>query len=124
MRNRVGLINGKPFGLNIGYGFGNTTAASKNPVIYDGKAHKLDDVTFHFQKKDFLKPWKITSSDGRFEMDFKPIMDRVNEMDKKIIASIQHQVFGYLSGIVVLDDGTKLPVDRLLCGIEVIRNKF
>ena len=118
------MINGKPFGLNIGYGFGNTTAASKNPVIYDGKAHKLDDVTFHFQKKDFLKPWKITSSDGRFEMDFKPIMDRVNEMDKKIIASIQDQVSGYLSGIVVLDDGTKLPVDRLLCGIEVIRNKF
>ena len=79
------MINGKPFGLNIGYGFGNTTAASKNPVIYDGKAHKLDDVTFHFQKKDFLKPWKITSSDGRFEMDFKPIMDRVNEMDKKLL---------------------------------------
>ena len=93
----------------------------RNIVFYDGMAHKLDDVMFHFSDKDYLKPWKITSSDGRFEMDFEPILDRVNERDFIIIASLQHQVFGYLSGTVILDDGTKLPIDRLLCAIEVIR---
>ena len=119
-----GLVNGKPFGLNIGYGFANTTAASENLVIYDGKAHKLDDVTCHIQGKEYLKPWKVTSSDGRFEMDFEPIMDRAAKTDFKIIMSDQHQVFGYLTGTVILDDGSKLELDRFLCGIEVVRNRY
>ena len=119
-----GLIQGKPFGLNIGYGFGNTSAASENLVIYDGKAHKLDDVTCHIQGTDYLKPWKITSSDGRFEMDFEPIFDRASVTDYKVIGSWQHQVFGYLTGTVILDDKTVLPVERFLCGIEVVRNKY
>ena len=42
-----GVVNGKDFGFNIGYGFGNTAAASENILFYDGKCHKLDDVTFH-----------------------------------------------------------------------------
>lgn len=119
-----GLVNGKPFGLNIGYGFGDTTAASENLVIYEGKAHKLDDITIHLDRSDYLKPWKITSSDGRFEMDFKPLFDRAAETDFKIIGSWQHQVFGYLTGTVVLDDGEKLELKDFLCGVEVVRNKY
>lgn len=118
------LINGKPFGINIGYGFADTSAASENLVIYDGKAHKLDDVVFHIEGKEYLKPWKITSSDKRFEMDFMPILDRANEMDFKVVGSWQHQVFGYLNGEVRLDDGTKLLVEHMLCGIEIVRNKY
>jgi len=119
-----GVVNGKPLGINIGYGFGNTSAASENLVIYDGKAHKLDDVTIHIQGKEYLKPWKITSSDGRFEMDFEPLIDRASETDFKIIGSWQHQVFGYLTGTIILDNGEKLELDRFLCGVEVVRNKY
>lgn len=119
-----GLVNGKPFGMNIGYGFANTSAASENIVYYDGVAHKLDDVTCHFDTKDYLKPWKITSSDGRFEAELRPIFDRQATMEYKLIATYQHQVFGYLNGTVVLDDGTKLDVSDFLCGIEHIRNKY
>ena len=111
-------------GINIGYGFGDTTAASENLVIYDGKAHKLDDVTIYLDRNDYLKPWKITSSDGRFEMDFKPVFDRASETDYKIIGSWQHQVFGYLKGTIILDDGTKLQLDEYLCAVEVVRNKY
>lgn len=119
-----GVIEGKPFGFNIGYGFANTTAASENLIIYDGVAHKLDDVTCHIPQNDFLSPWKITSSDGRFEMDFSPILDRSADINFMIVASYQHQLFGYLNGTVILDDGTKLPVKDFLCGIEVIRNRY
>ena len=69
------MIDGKPFGFNIGYGFGDTTAASENMLFYDGKCHKLDDVTFHIPDGDYMKPWKFTSSDGRFEMNFEPVLD-------------------------------------------------
>lgn len=118
------IVNGKPLGINIGYGFGNTSAASENLVIYDGKAHKLDDITIHIQGKEYLKPWEITSSDGRFEMDFEPILDRASETDFKIIGSWQHQVFGYLTGTIILDDGSKLEIEHFLCGVEVVRNKY
>ncbi len=40
-------IDGNSFGFNIGYGFGDTAAASENVIFYNGKVHKLDDLTFH-----------------------------------------------------------------------------
>ena len=36
-----GQVDGVPSGWNIGYGFGDTSAASENMLFYDGKAHKL-----------------------------------------------------------------------------------
>ena len=119
-----GRIDDKSFGFNIGYGFGNTTAASENVIFYDGKAHKIEDVTFNIPEDDYLKPWTFTSSDGRFEMDFVPVLDRNSYTDMKLIISDQHQVFGKMSGFVILDDGTKLEVTDLLCFAEKVRNKY
>lgn len=119
-----GIVNGKPFGFNIGYGFGDTTAASENIVFYDGVGHKLDDVTFNIPDTSYTDPWTITSSDGRFEMDFVPIIDRAAKIDVKAIVTDQHQVFGKMSGTVVLDDGTKLDVKDLVCFCERVHNKY
>ena len=74
------LEDGSRFGWNIGYGFGNTSAASENMLFYNGKSHKLDEVTFNIPvkngKDDYMSPWTFTSNDGRFEMNFTPILDR------------------------------------------------
>lgn len=119
-----GVVNGKSFGFNIGYGFGDTSAASENMLFYDGKAHKLDDVEFHFSKDDYMKPWKFTSSDGRFEMDFVPILDRAACTDVKIILSDQHQVFGKMTGKAILDDGTVIELKDFVCFAEDVHNKY
>ncbi len=119
-----GVVEGKPFGFNIGYGFGDTSAASENILFYDGVGHKLDDVTFHIPKHSYLEPWKISSSDGRFEMDFTPVLDRAAKIDVKLITTDQHQVFGKMSGTAVLDDGTKLEIRDLLCFCEKVHNKY
>lgn len=119
-----GVVEGKPFGFNIGYGFGDTSAASENILFYDGVGHKLDDVTFHIPKHSYLEPWKISSSDGRFEMDFTPVLDRAAKIDVKLITTDQHQVFGRMSGTAVLDDGTKLEIRDLLCFCEKVHNKY
>ena len=42
-----GDIDGHRFGFNIGYGFGDTSAASENVIFYDGVAHKINDVKFN-----------------------------------------------------------------------------
>lgn len=119
-----GIINGKDFGFNIGYGFGDTTAASENIIFYDGVSHKLDDITFNIPEDSYTKPWTITSSDKRFEMTFTPIIDRSAKIDVKLIVTDQHQVFGKMNGVAVLDDGTKLEVKDLVCFCERVHNKY
>lgn len=117
-------IDGNSFGFNIGYGFGNTAAASENVVFYNGKAHKLDDIKFNIPDDSYMKPWTFTSSDGRFEMDFVPVLDRAACLDYKVIVSDQHQVFGRMSGKAVLDDGTVVKVKDMMCFAEKVHNKY
>ncbi len=124
-----GVIDGKTVGFNIGYGFGDTSAASENMIFADGIAHKLESVTFHIPqtadgKDDFMKPWLFSSSDGRFEMDFVPIIDRAACTDVKVILSDQHQVFGKFTGKMILDDGTVIRVKDLLGFAEKVHNKW
>ena len=121
-------IDGVPFGFNFGYGFGDTSKATENMLFYDGKAHKLDQVTFHIPQDDkvydFLKEWTVTSNDDRVQLTFTPILDRKDRAKVLFILSDQHQVFGYFNGLVVLDDGTKLEVKDLLGSAEVVHNKW
>ena len=123
-----GLADGVPFGFNIGYGFGDTSAATENVLFYDGKIHKLNRVTFGIPlkdgKEDYLSPWTFSSDDGRFEMRFEPVMDRSALVDLKLICSDQHQVFGRFSGTAVLDDGRKLEIRNLMGFAEKVRNKW
>lgn len=117
-------IDGHSFGFNIGYGFGDTTAASENVLFYDGIAHKLADVTFHIPEDDYLKPWTFSSSDKRFEMTFQPVLDRAACINALVIVSDQHQVFGKLSGKAVLDDGRVIEVKDMMCFAEKVHNRY
>lgn len=119
-----GIVNGKTFGFNIGYGFGDTSAATENILFYDGKAHKLDDVTFYILEDGYMKPWKICSSDGRFEMDFRPVLDRAARTSALVIETDQHQVFGKMSGKAVLDDGTVIELRDFMCFAEDVHNRY
>lgn len=122
------LEDGSRFGFNIGYGFGNTSSASENMLFYNGKSHKLEDVTFNIPMKNgeyiYTEPWTFTSSDGRFEMDFKPIIDRQAPLDIKLICMLPHQVFGLLSGKAILDDGTEIVISNRLTFAERVHNKW
>lgn len=123
-----GLVDGVEFGFNIGYGFGDTSAATENMLFYQGKAHKLSRVDFGIPlsrgKECYLSPWYMTSDDGRFEMNFVPVIDRASCTDAKLIKSDQHQVFGRYTGTAVLDDGTKLQVKDLMGFAEKVENKW
>lgn len=122
------LPSGDLFGFNIGYGFGNTEAATENMLFWNGKAHKLDEVTFNIPKKDgkddFMAPWTFTSNDGRFEMNFEPIIDRYAPLDIKVIMMIPHQVFGKFTGKAVLDDGTVVELKDVIGFAEKVHNKW
>lgn len=120
--------DGKTFGFNIGYGFGDTSAASENMLFYDGRAHKLEQVDFGIPrengKDDFMSPWRFSSSDGRFEMEFVPVVDRFDNTDALVLKSWQHQVFGRFSGTATLDDGTQLEIKNLMGFAEKVSNRW
>ena len=118
-----GYVNGKRFGYNIGYGFGDTTAASENMIFYDGKCHKLDRLRFDIPD-DIMKPWKIVSTDGRFDMDFFPVYDNRTYINAVVMGQDAHQVFGKIKGKAVLDDGTVLDIDNLTVFNERVRNRY
>lgn len=122
------LADGRTFGFNLGYGFGDTTAASENMLFVDGIAHKLDRVEFGIPQKngkdDFMSDWLIEDNEGRLKLTFRPVVDRADNTDALIIASNQHQVFGLFTGEVTLDDGTVIHIEDELGFAEKVSNKW
>jgi len=119
-----GLFEGVPIGWNLGYGFSDRTPASENMIFYNGRAHKLEEIEFHIDPANYLAPWKMTSSDGRFEMDFEPVLNRHSNFKVLMLSSIQNQLFGYYSGQLILDDGRALHIDKMLGLAEDVLNKW
>ena len=117
-----GYIDGKRFGFNIGYGFGNTTRATENMIFYDGKCHKLDKIYFDIPE-NIMQPWGFLSSDGRFNMRFVPVYDNSSHVSAFLLSRSAHQVFGKMSGSAVLDDGTVLKIKDLTVFAEKVMNR-
>lgn len=114
-----GWIDGKRFGFNIGYGFGNTSAATENMLFYDGTAHKLSHVSFDLAGSGgYMAKKTFTSDDGRFEMEFTPIYDRYTEVKMLFVDNRCHQIFGTFNGKAVLDDGKVIEVKDLVAFTE------
>jgi hypothetical protein len=108
------LPDGRTVGLNLGCGFGDTSAATENALILGGRVHKLDQVTFEYDPADFMKPWKFRDNEGRLELDFVPFKDRFAATKLVVIDSEVHQLFGRYSGLVMADDGEKIQIESLI----------
>ena len=120
-----GQLDGHSLGWNIGYGFGDLSNATENMIFFDGVAHKFDKIDYGIPAEGYLsRPWHVVSNDGRFDMQFVPLMDRKAEADLTYPGSNQHQVFGYYNGKCVLDDGTVLEVKDFFGFAEEVQNNW
>ncbi|NLD26937.1 MAG: DUF2804 domain-containing protein, partial [Acholeplasmataceae bacterium] len=122
------VVDGIRVGFNLGYGFGNTEAASENMLFYDGVAYKLKQVVFAIPQDEkgnyqYLKPWKITSDDKSLNLTFEPILDRFDDTSALIIRSCQHQVFGKFSGTMTFKDKV-LEIKDLVGFAERVQNRW
>ena len=120
--------DGHNVGFNLGYGFGDTSAASENMFFYDDKAFKLNDVVFEISKDskgnfNFMNPWKFKSQSGDIDLIFNPIIDRYANTNALIIQSKQHQVFGYFSGSITVE-GKNYKFENLLGFAEMVTNRW
>ena len=104
----------RTIGLNMGYGFGDTSAASENAFILDGKIHKIRKIEFKYNPKDFMQPWTMVSEDQRINLTFQPFLDRTAKTDVKLLYSEVHQMFGKYSGSLVTDTGETIEINGLI----------
>ncbi len=108
------LADGRSLGLNLGYGFGDTSAASENAVILGGRIHKLGQVDFTYNSRNFKAPWSMRSPDGRLDLTFTPFFERVAKTDVKLLSSEVHQMFGRYNGTACSDQGETLEIKDLV----------
>ncbi|WP_244934851.1 DUF2804 domain-containing protein [Leptospira jelokensis] len=131
----AGMVGGELFSLNLGYGFGDQSNATENGIVYKGKVHKLDKVIWKYDVKDYKKPWKFVSNDGRLDLNFTPVYLLHSDIDlmgmigflTQLIQNFSiseimdllkteaylNKAFGSYSGYVILDNGTKLDVKNI-----------
>jgi len=119
-----GLVDGVPFGFNIGYGFGDTSAASENMLFYDGQAHKISAVTFDLAKDGYMSPKRFSSDDGSFEMDFTPVYNRITSNKLLFVDTRCNMLFGRFSGRVRLNDGHELDIKDFMAFTEHAVNNW
>ncbi len=120
--------DGHRIGFNLGYGFGDTSNASENMFFYDDEVYKLEDVTFEIPKDEkgkylFKDKWKFTSASKDIDLEFTPIIDRYSNTNAIIIQSNQHQVFGYFSGTITVNNKA-YKLDHLLGFAEMVKNRW
>ena len=108
------LADGRTVGLNLGYGFGDTSAATENALILNGRIHKLAQVDFKYNSENFKRPWKMTVPDGRLDLEFVPFVERVAKTDFKVLSSEVHQMFGLYHGTAMAGDGEIIRLDGLI----------
>ncbi|MDP8224325.1 MAG: DUF2804 domain-containing protein [Candidatus Lernaella stagnicola] len=118
------LPNGTPFGLNLGSGFGDLSAATENCFFLDGRLHKIGWVNIRYNPGDYLQPWRFTDEEGRLDLTLHPIYDRIDKTEMGIVASQAHQVFGRYEGRVVTDEGKTVDVRDLTGWAEEVRNRW
>lgn len=123
-----GYYNGHTIGFNLGYGFGDTSAASENMLFVDDKVYKLDDVTFNIpkdakNKEKYLEKWTFTSKSGDIDLEFVPLIDRHDATNAVIISQDAHQVFGYFSGTFKTKDGP-IVIKDMLGFAEKVKNRW
>ena len=120
-----GLVDGKPFGFNIDYGFG--TESDKSMIVYEGKGHHLGKVEYRQDRKFLMKPVEIKAADGRVNLLLTPLYAEKTRTSLGFLEMKGIKSYGYFTGKTVLDDGSIIeikPEDKLFGWAEEFFQKW
>lgn len=119
------LDDGKLFGFEIGWGFGDMSNATENTLFYDGKAHKIGEMAMYRNESNIMDPWVFKTDDGRFDMTMVPVSDNFSSTRiAGVIGNECHQVFGKWSGKAILDDGKVIEIKDVIAFCEHSDNRW
>lgn len=122
------FLNGKRFGFELTWGFGNTENATETALFYDGICHKIGEVYLENDPEiggAWMKPWHFKDKEGRLDLVMTPFFDNYsNMMPLNLVGMNTHQVHGLFNGTVVLDDGAVLEIKDMYAFCEKVYNKW
>ncbi|MFT4572559.1 MAG: hypothetical protein ACI91F_003463, partial [Candidatus Binatia bacterium] len=100
-------------GLNVACGV-NETSFTENCFWLDGRLHKVDSVHFAYDRHDVMRPWRVTSYDGRVALDFTPLGRHRECLNAGIVGTNFNQLFGRYSGELKTKQGERVRIRQLL----------
>ena len=106
-------IDDVPFGLNIGWGFGDTRRASENMYFYNKKAYKVGKLIGKWDDNDLMAVKHFHDKENKLQITFSPIFDHYTENKYVVVDTHCHQVYGLFSGTIETEDGIKEFKDAL-----------
>lgn len=106
------MVEGKAFGLNMAAGV-NETGLCENALWFNGQIQHLSPASFVFDRKDDKKPWQISSLCGEIQLEFQPLYCRQEKVNIGLLASNFRQYVGLYTGFVLLQNGSRLQLDKV-----------
>lgn len=108
------VLNGVPFGFNLGCGFGSKekSRGTENIVYYGDTVMKLGDVQILCQD-DPMQPWQFFSDDGRFSAVLTPRYDRDTITKMLFVHNRCHQMFGTFEGIFSISGENRIDFSQV-----------
>jgi hypothetical protein len=120
-----GRQDGQVVGLQLGGKWTDGTGMNENALCIGGRLHKLGDLDFQYDRRDFSSPWQIRSRDSsRIDLRFTPFYERSSRLDLGIASTEIHQLFGRFEGTVADDDGHRLTIRDLIGWAEEHRARW
>lgn len=117
------LIGGCPFGMNIGWGFGDLSNATENMLFYRRKSYKIDELIVTRDGKETLSPWHLADKEGIVDLTFTPFYDNHTANKMLFVSTHCDQLFGYYEGTVRID-GKTLRIEKTVAFLEHAVNKW
>ena len=119
------LLDGEPFGFNLGCGFGDNARVrgTENIVYYDDSFVKLNWVNIT-SESDPMIPWRLASDDGRFSAVLTPRYDRDSITKLLFVNNRCHQMFGTFAGEFTSPSGERVAFDNVTGFAEHAINRW
>ena len=96
---------------------------NENCTWVDGKITLLSAARFEFDKENLMAPWRVATTAGDLDVEFKPQGERAGKINLGIIMSDFHQPFGEFEGTMTGPGGIPVEVDGMfgLCEHHLAR---
>jgi hypothetical protein len=92
-----GLVDGRPFGLQVGGKWTDGTGSTENGIVIGTVLHKIsEELEWSYDLADWRRPWRIRG--GELDAQFSPEYNRVARTNLGVIAASTDQCFGSWSG--------------------------
>lgn len=108
----AGRVDGRTIGVQLGGQWTDATGSTENALVVDGRLTKIShDLVWAYDRRAWLRPWRVTAPDGSVDLCFTPQFERVATVNALVVRSEVHQCFGRWKGTVRAADGEAVRVD-------------